>query len=101
MEDSVSGRSQHVYVDRNKRKHNLRQGDCWHAADADMGGQSSPPCSAGCTTERERVCVPPPQERVHAVQLPQGDAEQWTGHGATSHGRDCDSAGQPNEPLCT
>ena len=37
------------------------------------------------TTERERDCVPPAQDRVHVDQLPQSDWTQSIGQGAMAH----------------
>jgi hypothetical protein len=47
---------------------------------------------------RERLAVPPPQEAVHALQPPQDDTTQSTGHGVVPQTPMSVSKGQPNPP---
>ena len=65
-------------------------------------GQAMPPCCTVVVTERERVCEPPPHDRVHAPQAPKVPTAQSMGQELTLQSRCSASARQlPPCSCCT
>ena len=56
-------------------------------------GQPAPPCAAAVTTERARVCDPPPHDVLHAPHPPQPLTAHATGHSSSWQSLVSESAG--------
>ena len=60
-----------------------------------------PPRAAAATTERERLDVPAPHERVHVVHPLHSERSQLMGHASVLHARRCSiSVGHSAPPCC-
>lgn len=85
----------HVAVQASARLHSLSRQSTAHGSSLQLcefvsAGHMDPPFAGCTTTDRDRVCPPPPQVNEHALNADQLPTMQSTGQGSVLH--DCVSA---------